>query len=317
MALKYLFKIITAAVYSAATVGTFLSFGCDDQIIPPPEDPEFGTAELIYTLSSDVIYKATLSDVSAGGSTYVLKSYDENTGERSLWILEVPDGEPRLIASDPYHWWGYATLSPDKENVVFANGDGIYVIPVAGGEARLVYGNVVCAEASQWTDNETVLLLTLEDRWYVKTVNINTYQTGFDLPIYSDYGHSVNSPYLSPDGSELFVAIIERREDFGPEYYYGRIYDTDTWDYVQYELPSAVNGPWSPDATKVSLKTSASDNYIRYFDVVNEEVIAVFHSNKLVFDSYRYGWWTPDGRYIIASAKSDDGDLMVYRVLAE
>jgi Tol biopolymer transport system component len=265
MALKYLFKIMAVAVYAAAAVGMFLSFGCDDQITPPPEDPEFGTAELIYTLDSEVIYGAGLVDVSADGSTYVLKSYDENTKERSLWILDVPDGEPRLIASDPYHWWGYATLSPDKENVVFANGDGIYVIPVAGGEARLVYGNVIFAGAFQWLDNETVLLLTLEDRWYVKTVNINTYQTGFDLPIYSDYGHSVNSPYLSPDGSELFVAIIERREDFGPEYYYGRIYDTDTWDYVQYELPSAVNGPWSPDATKVSFNNLSVGEFYKVF----------------------------------------------------
>jgi hypothetical protein len=61
---------VAVAVYSAAAVSIFLASGCDDQITPPPEDPEFGTAELIYTLSSDVIYKAALSDVSADGGTY-------------------------------------------------------------------------------------------------------------------------------------------------------------------------------------------------------------------------------------------------------
>jgi WD40 repeat protein len=303
---------VAVAVYSAAAVSIFLASGCDDQITPPPEDPEFGTAELIYTLSSDVIYKAALSDVSADGGTYVLRSYDENTKERSLWILEVPDGEPQLIASDPDHWWGYATLSPDKENVVFANADGIYVIPVSGGEARLVYGNVIWAGAFEWTDNETVLIVTAEDRWYIKTVNINTLEVNTLVDILDN---KVHSAALSPNGDKLYVSCEHDPDfDLGEQYYYVRIYDTDTWDYYEYiDMPSYGNGPWSPDGTKVSLLSA--NNYLRYYDIYKNEPVDIFHSNKLILSGR--GWWTPDGKYIIASAKSDDGDLMVYRVLAE
>jgi WD40 repeat protein len=309
---------VTAAVYSAAAGVVFLVFGCDDSITPPPEDPEFGTAELIYTLSSDVIYNATLSDVSANGGTYVLKSYDENTEERSLWILDVADGEPRLIASDPDHWWGYATLSPDKTNIVFEDPDGIYILPVNGGEPWLVYAKVIDAQPYAWIDNDKVLLVTAEDRWYVKTVNINTLET-YTLTSIKD--NNVHSAALSPNGDKLFVSCEHDPDfDLGEQYYYARIYDTDTWEYEEYiDMPSAGSGPWSPDATKVSYIeiTSVPGSYVRYFDIANEEVIDVFHSNKLVFYGYRYGWWTPDGRYIIASAKNDDGDLKVYRVLAE
>lgn len=304
--------LYTAVVY-VILVATGL-VGCDDQITPP-EDSEFGTAELIYTLSSDVIYDATLSDVSADGSTYVLKSYDENTKERSLWVLEVPDGEPQLIASDNELWWGYsrATLSPDKDNVVFTDLEGVYVVAVSGGEPRLVYGAVIDAKAYEWVDNENVLIITLEgDGWNIKTVNINTLETNTLVSIQEN---GVSSAALSPDGDKLFVSCEHDPDfDLGPQYYYARIYDTDTWEYEEYiDIPSWGNGPWSPDGTRVSLLST--NNYIRYYDIYTNEPIDIFHSNKLLLSGR--GWWTPDGRYIIASAKSDDGDLMVSRVLAE
>jgi WD40 repeat protein len=309
-------KRINVTVTAAAGV-VFLVLGCDDQIIPPPEDAEFGTAELIYTLSSDVIYNATLSDVSADGGTYVLKSYDENTEERSLWILEIPEGEPQLIASDNELWWGYsrATLSPDKDNVVFTDPEGVYVVPVSGGEPRLVYGAGIDAKAYEWVDNENVLIITLEGNgWNIKTVNINTFETNTLVSIQEN---GVSSATLSPNGDKLFVSCEHDPDfDMGPQYYYARIYDTDTWDYYEYiDMPSYSNGPWSPDGTKVSLLSA--DNYVRYYEIEKNEPVDIFHSNKLIFYGYRYGWWTPDGKYIIASAKSDDKDLMVYRILAE
>ena len=302
-----------AAVLAASVVAVFI-VGCDDVTGPATE---FGNAVLIYELVSDDMYNIRLADASLDGDGYILRTYNAETKERGLWYLEPADGEPILIGEDTMSWWGSPKLSPDKENVVYQEGSGIYVVLVASGEPRLIYWHGLDPTATQWIDNETVLIYVGEEYWEIKTVNVNTLETNTLLSVDTS---TVDYVYLSPDGKYLFVkGGIQEGDEFNPLRNFFRIYDTETWEYDEYRPENYYpSGPWSPDGTKIAIGvTNSQRTHLGYFDVATSEQIMVFSSYKLLFNYPAYlVIWSPDGK-MLGSEDRDDNILRVFAVDVE
>ncbi|UCE28102.1 MAG: hypothetical protein JSW52_04955 [Candidatus Coatesbacteria bacterium] len=375
-------SLLATAVLLAA--GVVLFVGCDG--VTGPGD-EYGTAELIYELSDGVVPTPRLGDVSSDGKTYLIRGYDYETEEHQIWIVNRADDVPELIISGTGYVLGDPKLSPDKKNVAYINWDGIYVIPVSGDEPRCIYNKGIGPRPYHWVDNETVLIVSLEDGWYVKTVNINT--LAVDTLTKVENISSLEAAYLSPNGK--LIACSADYSDLGPpgsnaftdafnlarlkeligfddperrrssfvlsldrsfrsnvvtvetravavkekpgasgnpaidkffsglsDYwskttsYLFRIYEPYTGKYKELE-PGGICDGWSPDGKKIKYVGGE----IWYFDLVKEEYILVFRSNKLEFDVFGSGW-TPDGKGIIAAEKRTyGGNLRVYLVTVD
>jgi hypothetical protein len=301
---------VTPAVLAAVAGIAFV--GCDG--VTGPGD-EFGTAELIYELSNDTVGYPSLKDASPDIDSFLIKGYDEESRERQLWMVNLPDGEPALIAADKNSWFGFPILSPDKENVVFSEGDGIYVLSVSGGEPKRIYSSGFGSQPFQWLDNETVLTNYAN---YVITVNINTLEVETLIYFEPEDIASITSVYLSPDSTLLACSL----EFSGPECstagsfnvggYVFRIYNTDTWAYNEISLATGIVRGWSPDGAKIQCSVEG----LGYYDLESGEFVTVFKSSKLILDCY-YAFWTQDSKHIITSAKDDNGDLRVYSVTVD
>jgi|GEM_PF-1817612 len=312
-------RTLNVAIVLAATIATFaLIIGCDDATGP---GTEFGHAELIYELISDDMYNIRLADVSLDGDMYILRTYNYETKERGLWYLEPAEGEPFVIGEDTTSWWGSPKLSPDKENVVYQEKSGIYVVPVAGGEPRRIYGQGLDPTATQWLDDDTVLMYVLEGRWDINTIDVNTLEVNTLLTVVEA---DVWFTYLSPDGKHLFVGG-DAPEPGNPDDYYHlfRIYDTETWEYEEYIIGEdgidyVPSGPWSPDGTKIAISAmSKQRTYLGYFDLATSDEKMFFSSYKLLFNGLYKAIWSPDGRHFLASEERDDNILRVFAVDVE
>jgi WD40 repeat protein len=303
-----------AAGFVAGVVGIY-TFGCDDATGP---GTEFGQAELIYELESDHL-KLTLVDAIGDSEFYLLRGYNETTDETGLWYVEPPAKEPILIASSEYSqtsgWWANAKISPDKKNVVFQEKSGIYVIPLSGGDPRVIYGQGLDPTPAQWIDDETILIYSENQ---IKTVNVYTLEVATVLAI--EYG--IRAASLSSDGSRLFVnGEYQEGDEFSPWRYFFRIYDTATWEYNGYVLGEDgidhfPDGPWSPDGTKLAIFTGPG-THIGYFDTNTEDDVMVFRSDKLVLEWIFGLMWTPDSKKVLASEERDDNILRVFAVDVE
>jgi hypothetical protein len=301
-----------AAMVTLAAATAMYFVGCDNATGP---GDEFGTAELIYELSNETVGYPSLEYASPEVDTFLITGYDEESGERQLWTVNLPDGEPGLIAADKNSWFGFPLLSPDKEHVVFSEGDGLYVLSVSGGERRRIYSSGFGSQPFQWLDNETVLTNSAN---YVNTVNINTLEVKTLLYFEPEDIASITSVYLSPDGTLLACSL----ELSGPECstagsfnvggYVFRIYNTDTWAYTEISLATGIVRGWSPDGTKIQCSVEG----LGYYDLESGEFVTVFKSSKLILDCY-YAFWTQDSKHIITSGKADNRDLRVYSVTVD
>jgi hypothetical protein len=200
---------VVAVVLAAAGAGIVL-IGCDG--ITGPGD-EYGTAELIYELDSDLVPNPALLDVSDDGEVYLVGGYNDITGEGQFWFA-YPDGrDPYLIASNPELGVAlFSVLSPDKAHIAYEDWDGIYVLPVSGGEPWRIYRKAVDARPYHWVDDVTVLIDSLEDGWYVKTVNINTSEV--DTLAKIEGISNLAAAYLSPDGNLIACSADYRDPSF-------------------------------------------------------------------------------------------------------
>jgi dipeptidyl aminopeptidase/acylaminoacyl peptidase len=291
---------------------------------------EFGHAELIYEYVSGPGLNFDLADASPDGSMYLLFGYNKLTGEDALYYLEPDVGELEVILSGSSGWYAFnAKLSPDKENVVFEFGD-VFVVPITGGEPRRIYDEGVDPTATQWVDNETVLILVFEwdspedYGWKVKTVNVNTLEVTTLLSITRKGWpvSSVFSSYLSSDGKYLFVnGKYQEGVDFDPFFHFFHIYDTETWEYEEYILGEGgidnfPDGPWSPDGKKIAI-FDGPGTYIGYFDVETCDDVMVFHSYKLDLEWYYGLIWSVDGKRLLASEDRDDNMFRVFAIDVE
>jgi Tol biopolymer transport system component len=300
------------AVFCAGVFGVYI-VGCDGITGPPTE---FGNAELIYEYVSGSVSYFYLADVSRDGNTYLIWAYISSTFDPALLLLEPETDDLKLISSGA-EWTFYSPkLSPDKNNVVFTELSGIYVVNVETGEPRLIYGQGLAPMSTQWIDNDTVLIYVAEGGWEVKTVNVNTLEANTLLSVDTS---TVDYVYLSPDGKYLFVkGGIQEGDEFNPLRNFFRIYDTETWEYDEYRPENYYpSGPWSPDGTKIAIGvTNSQRTHLGYFDVATSEQIMVFSSYKLLFNPAYEVIWSADGK-ILGSEDRDDNVLRVFAVDVE
>lgn len=314
-----------AAVLAASVVAVFI-VGCDDVTGPATE---FGNAELIYEYVSDSVLYFYLADVSADGDAYLIWACISSTLDPALFLLEPETNDLKLVYSGSE--WGFyePKLSPDKQNVFFSELSGIYVVPVAGGDPRLVYGSGLAPTPVQWLDEDTVLMYVIEDRWKVNRLNINTLEveTLFDLDDLEllDGVASLNiwTIYFSADEDYFVLNGMRSEEEFGPSESFSRIYDTGTLEYQEYVrgengIDYLPDGPWSPDGTKIAISLTNTDRmHLGYFDVDTSEPIMVFSSYKLLFNPTYEVIWSADGKHFLASEYRDDNILRVFAVDVE
>lgn len=302
-----------AAVLAASVVAVFI-VGCDDVTGPATE---FGNAELIYEYVSDSVLYFYLADVSPDGDVYLIWACISSTLDPALFLLEPETNDLKLVYSGSE--WGFyePKLSPDRRNVVFTELYGIYVVNTDGGEPQRIYWQGLDPTATQWIDNETVLIYVGEGGWKVKTVNVNTLEVNTLLSVDTS---TVDYVYVSPDGKYLFVkGGIQEGDEFNPLRNFFRIYDTETWEYDEYRPENYYpSGPWSPDGTKIAIGvTNSQRTHLGYFDVATSEQIMVFSSYKLLFNYPAYlVIWSPDGR-MLGSEDRDDNVLRVFAVDVE
>jgi Tol biopolymer transport system component len=321
-----LFK--AAAAFVAVVIGVYIT-GCDGITGPPTE---FGNTDLIYEFVSDDMYNIRLVDASLNGEMYILRTYNAETKERGLWYLETDNGDPKLIGENTSNWWGSPKLSPDKKNVVFEEGSGIYVIPVVGGEPRRIQVDGLDPEPMQWVDDETVLFIVAEWNnpedygWKVKTVDVYTLEVNTLLSVViKSTGFAVSNAYLSPDDKYISVnGIYKEGDEFSRDIYFFRLYDTETSEYKEYVLGEDgldyhPDGRWSPDGTKIGTAvTTAERTYLGYFDVPTSEQIMFFSSYKLLFEPVMYEViWSDDGKKMLGSEDRDDNILRVFAIDVE
>ncbi len=263
--IKTILVIITAAS---------INISCDNST----EANKTGNARLLYQLEKGTIPRPNLKDVSIDGSLYIVKGYDTDTKERQLWYIEPPN-EPVLIGSDSEWGLGFPKISPDKLNVVYEDFDGVYVIPISGGEPNLIFPKFIDAQPHQWLDNETVLIDSLEDVWYVKTVDINTRETTTVLDLGAN---DINSVCMSPDRQFLGVTVNSQF----------RLYEMDTMRYKEYYGTHSCYA-WSPDGTKIRFHNE-------YMDFETDEFITYYEPNADPELSLYYAAWGSNSNSIIA-----------------
>jgi len=298
--------------------------GCNDVT---GVDDEFGEVELLYEFTFEKVSYPYLVDASIDGEFHLIWGHVEGKSERALFYLEPETGKLATIVSSSELTFYGPRLSPDKKNVFFSELSGIYVVPVAGGEPRLVYGSGLNPTPVQWLDEDTFLMYVIEDRWVVNTLNINTLEveTLFDLDdldlVGGVWSVDVWAICLSPDRKFLSLNGMRSKEEFGPSESFSRIYDTRTLEYKEYVrgengIGYLPDGPWSPDGTKIFINVSNPDAHLGYFDFATSDDVMVFRSKKLDIGHYP-GIWSPDGKKLLASEDRDDNILRVFALDAE
>lgn len=308
-------RTLKAAAVFAATIGTFaLIIGCNDATGPPTE---FGHAELIYEYVSYSVSYFYLADVSPDGNTYLIWACISSTLDPALFLLETETDDLKLICSGSE--WGFyePKLSSDRRNVVFTELYGIYVVNTNGGEPRRIYWQGLDPTATQWVNDETVLIYVGEENWEVKTVNVNTLEVNTLVSVNTS---TVDYVYLSPDGKYLFVkGGIQEGDEFEPLRNFFRIYDTETWEYDEFRPENYYpSGPWSPDGTKIAIGvTNSQRTHLGYFDLATSEQTMVFSSYKLLFNPAYEVIWSPDGKHFLAAEDRDDNVLRVFAIDVE
>jgi Tol biopolymer transport system component len=78
--------------------------------------------------------------ISADGKYMAYASDRGGSGDMHIWVQELPNGEPVRLTKDEANE-DYPTFSPDGTKIAFRSerdGGGIYVVPLLGGEPRLL-----------------------------------------------------------------------------------------------------------------------------------------------------------------------------------
>jgi dipeptidyl aminopeptidase/acylaminoacyl peptidase len=140
-------------------------------------------------------------------------------GETSdVWLLDLESGAPpeRLTTGrEPMPWWSdtSAYLSPDGTTVAYADGDHVYLVPVAGGPPRkLVEGG-----SPRWIDDRRLVVEVDRDEdpsWRLAVVDVDDswprrLAVGHgELDAHGDEGE----PAPSPDGTEVAYTFTPRAD---------------------------------------------------------------------------------------------------------
>ena len=306
--------ILTVIVLLAAVI-----VGCET-----PFEYELRTERLIYEMEWDNnMDYITLVDVSLDGTLYILVARYIETEVWTMWYLEPASTEPVLITDDTgLSWFGNSTLSPNQENIVFSTSSGIYVIPLTGGEPKMIYRGVLDPEVMSWKDNETVYVYDFNANpfvsgYEVKSININTLETEVIIEIVKPddfWSFNIDGAWISPVNGELAVTGMYNYEEFGLPTFFLRIYNSEMTGYKVFtNCELFPNRPWSPDGTKIGLGWC---DELGYFDVADGKYVSVWRSNELQFYTSA-GDWLGDSRTMLASENRDDNILRVYAVSVE
>jgi Tol biopolymer transport system component len=152
--------------------------------------------------------------ISADGKYLAYASDRDGSGDLHIWVQELPTGEPVRLTKDEANE-DYPAFSPDGTKIAFhsdRDGGGIYVVPLLGGEPRLLAPQ---GTRPQYSPDGRLLLFvpqgTAADRgWDVSRQQFLIPAEGGErrpvqLPVQvgSATLHRHSLPVFSPDGRQL------------------------------------------------------------------------------------------------------------------
>jgi hypothetical protein len=87
----------------------------------------------------------------------VFEGHEESHGSR-LFIINLDSGQPRAITPEGFRLRGTA-LSPDGKFIVAIGSDGLYLLPLEGGQPQLISGSGPGDLPLHWENDDQILLI--------------------------------------------------------------------------------------------------------------------------------------------------------------
>jgi Tol biopolymer transport system component len=205
-----------------------------------------------------------LKDLSPDGTELAYFGVEDDVG--GLYTLPTGSGKPRLILRNECNeCCTTPRWSPDGRLLAYAYGDGLFVVPSAGGDPRKL---ATLANWEAWTirwspngeyiaalgyqegeDNNAVFVIPVTDGEARLVSTFADYKEGLE---WHPDGQSLTY-HLSRPKSETYRTYLDGRP---PEFFLDK---SDAWDYT---------GQWSPDGKRYFLKNSKCKKwYLDVYDV--------------------------------------------------
>jgi Tol biopolymer transport system component len=144
--------------------------------------------------------------ISPDGKFVAYASDRAGNNNLDIWVQALPNGEPVRLTRDDANE-DYPSFSPSGTEIAFSStrdGGAVYIVPVLGGEPRLLIKRA--ARPLYSPDGKWVLLLESEHRG----LSLLPPQGGKPRPLYFGEEEPVDSPIWSPDSSRvLFVGWLK------------------------------------------------------------------------------------------------------------
>lgn len=299
--------------------------GCGGKEEPPPPTltplPPTPTPQVVATttalqspLTSPLPTPKTMTTENLKGVSGRIAFHSEESGNFDIWVMDLPDGEPRQLTTAPARDIEPA-WSPDGAHIVFASGRDdpenlqLYVMNADGSQAHPLLTGVRPYDnwGPAWSpDGQYIAFQTNRD---VRTQGFDLYVVRADgsgeKPLVTGPGNQYHVSW-SPDGKHI-VYVDDTDGD-------GEIYvanaDGSQPRKITDNLSNEAYPRWSPDGRWILFQSNRDGLWRLYiippeggdFEMVSLPILA----NDVM------GTWSPDGKYIAFSSDRAEHDWEIY-----
>ncbi len=202
-------------------------------------------------------------------------------GTYSIWVVDVPSGAKRFVASGVAHDW-----TPDGRSILSCKDGGLWTVDVATGTGTCLLSSTFCG-SPRFSPDGTRVSLTKDTR-----PNNGTWIASLS-PVEERWISPRLASDWSPDGSKLICDSLVIIASDGT-----RVGSVPHISAIGY----AIHISWSPDGASLAVGGHGPAIYVIGVDGSGEKVVA------------RPGAvpsWSPDSNKIAYGALSEDGKGMV------